>query len=76
MNNLTERLKIDPNDKLKDCKKGDIIQFAGNHKTSTFYVKKGLLSSYIIDGKGKEHILCLLQKAKFPANLSLFHLLM
>ena len=37
-------------------KKGTIIQRAGDNKTSPIYVKKGLLRSYLIDSKGKEHI--------------------
>ena len=56
MENLTNIINIDPNAKLKEFKKGDILQHAGDSKASTFYVKKGLLRSYIIDSKGKEHI--------------------
>lgn len=37
-------------------KKGEIIQRAGDFKTFAIYVKKGLLKSYLIDSKGKEHI--------------------
>lgn len=36
--------------------KGSILQREGDSKASTFYVKRGLLRSYIIDSKGKEHI--------------------
>jgi DNA-directed RNA polymerase subunit H (RpoH/RPB5) len=36
MKDLTEILKIDPNAKYKECKKGDILQIAGSSKTSTF----------------------------------------
>lgn len=56
MKNLTDILKVDPEAKVKEFKKGHILQFAGASKASTFYVKKGLLRSYIIDSKGKEHI--------------------
>lgn len=56
MKNLTEISNIDPKAKVKECRKGDILQFEGDSKGSTFYVKKGLLRSYIIDSKGKEHI--------------------
>ena len=56
MKNLTDILKIDPEAKVKTFKKGHILQFAGASKAFTFYVKKGLLRSYIIDSKGKEHI--------------------
>ncbi|PHS68365.1 MAG: Crp/Fnr family transcriptional regulator [Flavobacterium sp.] len=56
MKNLENILDIDPKAKLKVFKKGDTLQYAGDFKASTFYVKKGLLRSYIIDSKGKEHI--------------------
>ena len=56
MKNLENITNIDPKAKLKEFKKGHILQFAGDTKASTFYVKKGLLRSYIIDSKGKEHI--------------------
>ena len=56
MESLTEILNIDPEAKVKEFSKGHILQFAGASKASTFYVQKGLLRSYIIDSKGKEHI--------------------
>ncbi len=40
----------------KKIQKGDFLQKAGNKSTQAFYVKSGLLRSYIIDEKGKEHI--------------------
>lgn len=36
--------------------KGDILQNAGQDFSRVYFVKKGLLRSYIIDEKGKEHI--------------------
>ena len=56
MENLTEILDNDSNAFVRYYNKGDIIQAEGDSKASTFYVKKGLLRSYIIDSKGKEHI--------------------
>ncbi len=56
MKNLENILNIDTKAKLKIFVKGDILQYAGDFKVSAFYVKKGLLRSYIIDSKGKEHI--------------------
>jgi CRP-like cAMP-binding protein len=56
MENLTDILNIDPKATVKEFRKGHILQLAGDSKASTFYVKKGLLRSYIIDNKGKEHI--------------------
>jgi len=56
MKNLEDILNRDPKAILIAYNKGDIIQRAGNLKTSPIYVKKGLLKSYLIDSKGKEHI--------------------
>lgn len=36
--------------------KGDILQRAGQESSKVYFVKKGLLRSYTIDDKGKEHI--------------------
>ena len=56
MKNLTDITNIDPKAKTKEFKKGDILQREGDSTVPAFYVKKGLLRSYIIDSKGKEHI--------------------
>jgi CRP-like cAMP-binding protein len=40
----------------KEVKKGEFLQRGGELSTSVFYVKSGLLRSYTIDTKGKEHI--------------------
>lgn len=44
--------------KSKDRKvtKGEILQSPGDNIRRAFYVKKGLLRSYSVDEKGKEHI--------------------
>lgn len=39
-----------------EFKKGDIIQRKGELKSKTYYVHKGLLKTYSMDEKGKEHI--------------------
>ncbi len=39
-----------------NVKKGDIIQRPGETDTKVFVVRSGLLRSYLIDEKGKEHI--------------------
>ncbi len=57
MKNAIDIIAVDPNAKVKTFNKGDILQREGDKKASTFYVKKGLIRSYIIDSKGKEHIL-------------------
>jgi len=41
---------------IKTIQKGTILQKEGEIGTKAYYVKKGLLRSYIIDKKGKEHI--------------------
>jgi CRP-like cAMP-binding protein len=69
LENFTEILKIDTNAKLKECKKGNILQVAGGIKASTFHVKKGLLRSYIIDSKGKEHIFMFAPEGWITADL-------
>jgi len=56
MENLSEILSRDSEAKIKTIKKGEFLQREGELSTSVFYVKKGLLRSYTIDGKGKEHI--------------------
>ena len=40
----------------KRVKKGTILQNQGDINIKSYYVKKGLLRSYTIDEKGKEHI--------------------
>ncbi|GAB5539488.1 MAG: Crp/Fnr family transcriptional regulator [Salibacteraceae bacterium] len=37
-------------------KKGEILQKKGDFNTKVYQVQKGLLRSYILDEKGKEHI--------------------
>jgi len=44
------------NPSITPVKKGDILQRTGDLKTKAYQVKKGLLRSYTIDPKGKEHI--------------------
>lgn len=56
MKSLENILNYDSNAKSIKLKKGQILQHAGDSGAATFYVKKGLLRSYIIDSKGKEHI--------------------
>lgn len=42
---------------VKQVKRGELLLAAGNHSPHVFLVEKGCLRSYIIDEKGKEHIL-------------------
>lgn len=56
MENLNEILSLDSNAKTRHFNKGEILQRMGVASPFAFYVKKGLLRSYSIDEKGKEHI--------------------
>ncbi len=56
MNNIQEILMLAPRAIPSLHEKGEIVQRAGDLKTSPIYVKKGLLKSYLMDSKGKEHI--------------------
>lgn len=56
MQTLQNLLKLDPDAKNKVFRKGEIIQEANSLKAYAIYVKKGILRSFIIDSKGKEHI--------------------
>ena len=47
---------INTNTTSKSFSKGEILQNAGQVSSNAYYVKKGLLRSYTIDEKGKEHI--------------------
>ncbi len=56
MENINEILNLDSNAKIKKVKKGETLQREGELTSMAFYVKKGLIRSYSIDEKGKEHI--------------------
>ncbi|OJJ15363.1 Crp/Fnr family transcriptional regulator [marine bacterium AO1-C] len=56
MENHLNIFDFDPHAKTRHFKKGEIIQRRGESSIYTFYVKQGLLRSYIIDSKAKEHI--------------------
>ncbi|MFT5969878.1 MAG: CRP-like cAMP-binding protein [Flavobacteriales bacterium] len=56
MKNLESLVNLDAQAFTKTYKKGTILQRAGEESNLAFYVKKGLLRSYTIDEKGKEHI--------------------
>ena len=49
-------LKKHINMKIIEVKKGQILQWEGDLNTKIFQVESGLLRSYSIDEKGKEHI--------------------
>ena len=56
MNSFSDILANAPNYQIKHVKKGTLLQSQGEFSNNTYLVKKGLLRSYTIDSKGKEHI--------------------
>lgn len=56
MENLNYILSLNPAAKIKYVKKGEFLLREGENSTQAFFVKMGLLRSYTIDEKGKEHI--------------------
>ena len=56
MDNLNSIINLDGSARAKKFKKGDVLQRSGEISSLAFFVKKGLLRSYTIDNKGKEHI--------------------
>lgn len=56
MEKLDEILQLGIGAKTKHFKKKELVQRKGDLKANSFYIRKGLLRSYIIDSKGKEHI--------------------
>ncbi len=56
MNNLNYILSLNSEAKIKHKKKGEFLQREGENSSRAFFVKSGLLRSYTIDEKGKEHI--------------------
>ena len=69
MENLEDILKLDPNAKTKQFKRGEIIQRKGQEKAHSYFVLSGLLRSYIIDQKGKEHIFAFAPEAWIIADV-------
>jgi CRP-like cAMP-binding protein len=56
MENINEILSLDSKENTSHFSKGDILQREGVNCSKAFFVKKGLLRSYTIDDKGKEHV--------------------
>ncbi|MBS3993057.1 MAG: Crp/Fnr family transcriptional regulator [Bacteroidetes bacterium] len=69
MDNLKDILNFDSNAKPTSFKKGTIIQRAGEITSLAYYVKKGLLRSYTIDDKGKEHVFMFASEGWIIADL-------
>lgn len=56
MENINEILNLESEKNTSRFNKGEILQRAEENCSKAFFVKKGLLRSYTIDDKGKEHI--------------------
>lgn len=56
MSDFKDILLLDSDARIKSFKKGSILHKKGEVTQRAFYVNAGLLRSYIIDSKGKEHI--------------------
>lgn len=56
MQNLANLIPENTKTSSRHYKKGEIIQSKGDLNPHTYYVKSGLLRSYIIDSKAREHI--------------------
>jgi len=56
MENLNEILSLGSEKGASHFSKGDILQREGENCSKAYFVKKGLLRSYTIDDKGKEHV--------------------
>ena len=56
MEKISEILSLDSSANTHRYTKGEVLQRAGEHNSLAYYVKTGILRSYTIDKKGKEHI--------------------
>lgn len=56
VDNLNEIFNVNLDSKTKCFEKGYILQRQGDLSTLSYFVKKGLLRSFTIDEKGKEHV--------------------
>lgn len=54
--NSQEIISLKKNIYTKSYSKGTLLQHPGSANKFAFYVKKGLLRSYTVDEKGKEHV--------------------
>ena len=69
MENINEILNLDSKARIKKVSKGQILQRQGELTSMAFFVKKGLLRSYSIDEKGKEHIFMFASEGWIIADL-------
>ena len=69
MENINEIISLASEDNIKHYKKKDILQREGENCSKAFFVKKGLLRSYTIDKKGKEHLFMFAPKSWVIADI-------
>lgn len=69
MEDIFEIIDINSKNQTKFFKKKEIIQSQGSTVKSAYLVKKGLVRSFFIDEKGKEHIYMFASKGWIIADL-------
>lgn len=52
-----------------ECKKGDLLFKQGDHDTSIWFVRYGLLKAYYLTFDGKEHVKSFIQEGEFIGSL-------
>lgn len=69
MDQLNDIFNPNSNAKIQHFKKGEILQREGKSNSQAFIVKKGLLRSYSIDEKGREHVFMFAPEAWVVADI-------
>ena len=69
METLDHIISLDSQAQIKHMTKGEILQREGANSSEAFFVKNGLLRSYTIDKKGKEHIFMFATKGWIIADI-------
>ncbi|MFT5071765.1 MAG: CRP-like cAMP-binding protein [Chitinophagales bacterium] len=72
MDNISDIINLDSKAKHKVYKKGEVLQTEGKSNAQAFYVKSGLLRTYTIDEKGKEHVFMFAPEGWIIADLESF----
>lgn len=49
-------MAVKPKSRIRKASKGDILQRKGEYNSKIYFVRKGLLRSFAIDKKGREHV--------------------
>ncbi|WP_083191668.1 Crp/Fnr family transcriptional regulator [Formosa haliotis] len=73
MEHFSDLLNQFPEAKTIHVNKGDMLQFVGDEYAKVYYVKEGLLRSYTIDEKGKEHIFDFSHEGHYILDAEAYH---